>query len=793
MKQQSLLSLGTSSLARAYDRVDIPSTSSVDNQDHLNYLSNSQEFDDFRNRHQVDSADILLNELLSEYNVTNDMYVSASDDFSTSSNAVLISRPPANDMKMVAVLICDILGALCIILNLFVIGSLIRNRRRVLRNVFYVLVLHCAIVDLIRGGCLVAWGLPHLLINNMRTMQDRLMALKINQFTLVILRSCNLLTIFNLLVFTTNEFIVIKYPLHYRRYFRRRTVLIILAISWLVSLLFGVGSVFSNIFESAHSVMVLNNGTMIFRNDSKGEGVARREIVGLPVNVISMLMIFILCYVCLFTVLLCYGTILRTIRQFHNVEKGGKFNSEDSQRIGQRSVYQKCSQNNNNNQDWHQQSDNRSDCSTTRSKHFNRHNPVAPMSSTTTAYQYSSVRNVNGESTAAVASHQQSGCNTPGQTSVCTETEGDNRSSRRCNSHRKWRTHLMSRHKYLIVIGTVLFVDVLFLFPYSGIQMVAFLHLNNMLATSQKSTLIRWGLQILIGVHSVCQPLCYFRMNEFRRLACCSRKRSSGLNRSSKSFSQLNKSFGQTKDQINTDEETVLRYDQVVIMAEGGENGEAIIAISKLQPTPPDIKFRDKDVLLVKNRQKLMHKTGSGSSNNNVIVKAMRKVSSSSLILHDHIFVTEDSEEEDDQQYRQVNTDGFMNAEDLLSCYSEEDEEDDENRPLKSKRDKNDLSTLKTGYYAKNTKKSRGAILQENSLSGRFLETNWNRMGTVARFRTYGTQEPEPKQKLSDLSGLCSSSVFEHEPAEPENSAVNIVDEEQKDDLSGSSVEENIE
>ena len=55
----------------------------------------------------------------------------------------------------------------------------------------------------------------------------------------------NLLTIFNLLVFTTNEFIVIKYPLQYRRYFRRKTVLAILAASWLISLLFGVGSVFA--------------------------------------------------------------------------------------------------------------------------------------------------------------------------------------------------------------------------------------------------------------------------------------------------------------------------------------------------------------------------------------------------------------------------------------------------------------------------------------------------------------------------------------------------------------------
>ena len=169
-------------------------------------------------------------------------------------NYSFFPKPSTNYVKLVSVVICNILGALCLLLNLFVIFALIRNRRRVLRNVFYVLVLHCAFVDLIRGACLIAWGMPHLWINNMHTMKDRLLALKvsfnlhskllikylhcisniiifqINQFTLVILRSCNLLTIFNLLVFTTNEFIVIKYPLHYRRCFRRRTVLVILAI-----------------------------------------------------------------------------------------------------------------------------------------------------------------------------------------------------------------------------------------------------------------------------------------------------------------------------------------------------------------------------------------------------------------------------------------------------------------------------------------------------------------------------------------------------------------------------------
>lgn len=54
-------------------------------------------------------------------------------------------------------------------------------------------------------------------------------------FALVVLRICNLLTIFNLLVFTMNEFIVIRYPLHYRRYFRRRAVCGILC-CWFVYL-----------------------------------------------------------------------------------------------------------------------------------------------------------------------------------------------------------------------------------------------------------------------------------------------------------------------------------------------------------------------------------------------------------------------------------------------------------------------------------------------------------------------------------------------------------------------------
>jgi hypothetical protein len=52
--------------------------------------------------------------------------------------------------------------------------------------------------------------------------------------------------------------------------------------------------------------MVLNNGTLYFRGNSTAElneGVTRRQIAGVSINVVCMLMIFVLCYLCLVIVL----------------------------------------------------------------------------------------------------------------------------------------------------------------------------------------------------------------------------------------------------------------------------------------------------------------------------------------------------------------------------------------------------------------------------------------------------------------------------------------------------------
>ncbi|KAK6019016.1 hypothetical protein OSTOST_15364 [Ostertagia ostertagi] len=260
-----------------------------------------------------------------------------------------------------------------------------------------------------------------------------------------------MLTIFNLLVFTTNEFIVIRYPLHYRRYVRRKTVLATLSCCWVVSVIMGLG------------LLVPPSSPYLPTTDEKPWHI--------DIATLSMLMISLLCFLVLAIVVVCYAFILRTIRQFK--EENGTLNNEDTRRV--------------------------------------------------------------------------------------------HRSSKKASYE--------SAQVYFYVIGTVLIVDLLFLCPYSGIQLVAFLHINHLIEITHSSTLIRWWLQVFIGVHSVCQPLCYFRMTEFRRLACCLPRMP--WNRS-RSFSQLNRSYANTR--------SVIRDEDLLEPPESPLNSEPLLVKERISP-----------------------------------------------------------------------------------------------------------------------------------------------------------------------------------------------------------------
>ncbi|XGW04092.1 hypothetical protein V3C99_015327 [Haemonchus contortus] len=370
-------------------------------------------------------------------------------------------------MASTAVFLCGQLGALSIVLNVFVISALLRNRRRVLTNVFYVIVLHCAVLDVARGLCLIIYGLPYFANSVYKislSISTKVALFRASTFALVVLRICNMLTIFNLLVFTTNEFIVIRYPLHYRRYVRRKAVLATLSCCWVVSIIMGLG------------LLVPPSTPYLQSYDEKPWHI--------DIATLSMLMISGLCFLVLAIVVVCYAFILRTIRQFK--EENGTLNNEETRRV--HGTTKKAS----------------SDCS---------------------------------------------------------------------NGSRRSRMQAMSRHKYIYVIGTVLIVDLLFLCPYSGIQLVAFLHINHLIEITHSSTLIRWWLQVFIGVHSVCQPLCYFRMTEFRRLACCSPRMP--WNRS-RSFSHYNRTYLNTR--------SVIRDEDLLEAPESPLTSEPLLVKDRLSP-----------------------------------------------------------------------------------------------------------------------------------------------------------------------------------------------------------------
>uniref|UniRef100_A0AAF5PU06 G-protein coupled receptors family 1 profile domain-containing protein n=1 Tax=Wuchereria bancrofti TaxID=6293 RepID=A0AAF5PU06_WUCBA len=261
----------------------------------------------------------------------------------------------------------------------------------------------------------------------------------ISKFTTMILRSCNLLTIFNLLIFTFNEFTVVHYPLFYRHRFRRRIVLIYLLLSWLISFIPGIVSLLlSNFFKSSQATTISNdngyqsNGT--FYSSGMRRHIMNHRTALMFVNIASMFVTFFLCYLSLLIVLFSYGSIMCTIRR---LRKENSINEDLSLPL-----------------------------------RLKRNVSVSKLTSDKTNSLQSVLSRNNSE-----------------------------------KSRRHWKSHLMCKYKHLVVIGTVLFVYILFLLPYSGIQLVTILHVTNVIVVPSHFALIKWSLQILTGLHAICQPI----------------------------------------------------------------------------------------------------------------------------------------------------------------------------------------------------------------------------------------------------------------------------------------------
>jgi len=90
----------------------------------------------------------------------------------------------------------------------------------------------------LQAVALVVWCLPGL---NLFTLRAVLYLTMLKQWTVIFLRTLNILVIVNLLLFTFNEFLVVKRPLLYRRINRCRLFGLLIFFSWIFCCLLGTG------------------------------------------------------------------------------------------------------------------------------------------------------------------------------------------------------------------------------------------------------------------------------------------------------------------------------------------------------------------------------------------------------------------------------------------------------------------------------------------------------------------------------------------------------------------------
>uniref|UniRef100_A0A915HMC0 G-protein coupled receptors family 1 profile domain-containing protein n=1 Tax=Romanomermis culicivorax TaxID=13658 RepID=A0A915HMC0_ROMCU len=400
-----------------------------------------------------------------------------------------------------------ILGILALLLNLTILFVLIIKRRFMFKNVFYILIFNFALIDCLKGVCLIAYASR--LLKSGKNHQINMSIMKFDQYVTVIFRFCNLATILNLLLITLNEYVFIKHPFLYNRWVKRKLALFFICLNWVLCLSFTIGSSTAKAKARPSGFFVSHNYTRSMKirtsydevdddtNVREGwhiinhqnremfhavEGVifsstktwyldanSDQNIVRfgsnkeMDVHYIFSFTIIFFCLLCLMVVLICYTAFIRIIRAI---------------RLADSRLYSNANR----------ASDHDVECAGQRysSNPLDHHRPSV--------------------------------------------------------EERKIKGQLLKRNKYAIVIGSVILVYTTYLLTYSAIQVFQYLHLSQEpsggngdtvdgrrssddVRRYQTSGVVRWSLLLLLGLHSIFQPLCYFRMREFRRFVvatvCC--------------------------------------------------------------------------------------------------------------------------------------------------------------------------------------------------------------------------------------------------------------------------------
>ncbi|GMT28134.1 hypothetical protein PFISCL1PPCAC_19431, partial [Pristionchus fissidentatus] len=338
------------------------------------------------------------------------------------------------------------IGILSIALNSLVLFSLMKRRKQ-LTHCYYILIFNFALLDCLKGLCSILFA-----TKSLKETMDEWSSI-LDQYSGLVLRFANIVTIINLMMITLNEFIYISNPLRYSLLVTKTRVISVIVFTWVVSSIFVVGTSILQASSSNRGIKIdqdcLENpnssGTLTFKANRTFAECIQYETSSAVSHYAFYMSVVVFCIVGLLFTCCTYFFLIKIIAKLVREDEKLKFELEAL---------------------------------------------------------------TNGK--------------------TLHESDDNCEKKKRRSSHGT----AIRRKKYAIVIGSVIVVYCIFLLNYAISQILQVIHLsqNNQ---QQSNMILKYVCYLFISLHSLLQPLCYFRVKEFRqnvyRSLCGRRLRASSV------------------------------------------------------------------------------------------------------------------------------------------------------------------------------------------------------------------------------------------------------------------------
>ncbi|KJH42482.1 7 transmembrane receptor [Dictyocaulus viviparus] len=200
-----------------------------------------------------------------------------------------------------------IVGCLAINLNLtFLYSLLVKCRRKSFSSTFYIMIIDFTVIDTIKGISSILFAIKFLKSN--LNLNDSLLFIRIDQFSVFLLRFANLATILNLLTITLNEYVFICYPLRYSTLITRRRIVVVIICIWVISLMATLAKILVGLqnrriwIDDVCTLEAMSLSSCVYRFQTSGSA-----------QFVYHLVLMVFCLTCLIVTVYSYSILFRVV------------------------------------------------------------------------------------------------------------------------------------------------------------------------------------------------------------------------------------------------------------------------------------------------------------------------------------------------------------------------------------------------------------------------------------------------------------------------------------------------